>query len=84
LFSRVFELPLPKNAQKRTKKKKVRTYFVLRAGADVRRFLVLFFLPPLGFFAVNLRDDVAIIPNELTQKEEKQRFIDRGILQCGI
>jgi hypothetical protein len=30
---------------------------------------------------VNLRDDVAIIPNELTQKEEKQRSIDRGILQ---
>jgi hypothetical protein len=51
-FSRVFELPLPRNAQKRTKKifkkKKVRTYFFLRAGADVRRFLVLFFLPPLG------------------------------------
>jgi hypothetical protein len=44
---------LPKNAQKRTikkkeKKKKVRTYFFWRAGADVRRFLVLFFLSPLG------------------------------------
>jgi hypothetical protein len=49
--SRVFELPLPRNAQKRTKKKKrkVRTYFFLRAGADVRRFLVLFFRPPLGY-----------------------------------
>jgi hypothetical protein len=35
----------PKNA---LKKKKVRTYFFLRAGADVRRFLVLFSLPPLA------------------------------------
>jgi hypothetical protein len=26
----------------------------------------------------NLRDDVAVIPNELTQKEETQRFIDRA------
>jgi hypothetical protein len=45
---RVFELPLPRNAQTRTEKKKyVRTYFVLRAGADVRRFSVLFFCRPL-------------------------------------
>jgi hypothetical protein len=54
-FSRVFELPLPRNAQKRTKKKKikkkkVRTYFFLQAGADVRRFLGVFFLSPLGAF----------------------------------
>ena len=52
VVSRVFELPLPRNAQKRTKKKlkkkKVRAYFFLRAGADARRFLVLFFRPPLG------------------------------------
>jgi hypothetical protein len=48
-FSRVFELPLPRNAQKRTKKKEEGTYVLfLRAGADVRRFLVLFFLPPLA------------------------------------
>jgi hypothetical protein len=34
-FSRIFELPLPRNAEKRTKKKKkkVRAYFFLRAGA---------------------------------------------------
>jgi hypothetical protein len=37
----------PKNALKKKKKKKVRTYLFLRAGADVRRFLVLNFLPPL-------------------------------------
>jgi hypothetical protein len=53
IFSRVCELPLPRNAQKRTKKKKkkkkkVRTYFFLRAGADVRRFLGFLFLSPLG------------------------------------
>jgi hypothetical protein len=51
-FSRVFELPLPRNAQK----SKVRTYFFLRAGADVRRFLVLFFLPPLACQPVVLYD----------------------------
>jgi hypothetical protein len=49
---RVFELPLARNAQKRTKKKRkkkrsVRTFF-FRAGADVRHFPVLFFLPPLS------------------------------------
>ena len=36
----------PKNA---LKKQEVRTYFVLRAGADVRRFPVLFVLPPLDW-----------------------------------
>jgi hypothetical protein len=47
---------LPRNAQKRTKKKKkkkkVRTYFFLRAGADVRRFLGVFFLSPLGMLGL--------------------------------
>jgi hypothetical protein len=38
----------PKNALKK-KKKKVRTYFFLRAGADVRRFLGVFFLSPLAW-----------------------------------
>jgi hypothetical protein len=50
-FPRVFGLPLPRNAQKRTEKKKkrekVRTYLFLRAGADVRRFPVLFLSAPL-------------------------------------
>jgi hypothetical protein len=53
-FSRVFELPLPRNAQKRTKKKgekKEGTYvlfFLFFAScADVRRFLGGFFLSPL-------------------------------------
>jgi hypothetical protein len=43
LFFRVFEVPLPRNAEKSNNKN-----IVLRAGADVRRFSVLFFLPPLG------------------------------------
>jgi hypothetical protein len=45
--SRVFERPLPRNAQKHTQKIKARTFFFLRAGADARRFPVLFVLPPL-------------------------------------
>jgi hypothetical protein len=43
-FPRVFELPLQRNALK-----KKRTYVLFfRAGADVRRFPILFLLPPLG------------------------------------
>ena len=54
-FNRVSELPWLRNAPKRDKRNqgkknkiKVRAYFFLRAGADVRRFLVLFFLSPLA------------------------------------
>jgi hypothetical protein len=47
IFSRVFELPLPRNAQKRTKKRKKKKegtcVLFLRAGADVRRFYRVFF-----------------------------------------
>jgi hypothetical protein len=41
----------PKTAlsnKQKIKKKQARAYFFWRAGADVRRFPVLFFLPPLG------------------------------------
>jgi hypothetical protein len=41
----------PENALKKKRKKKKGTYVLfLRAGTDVRRFLVLFFLPPLASY----------------------------------
>jgi hypothetical protein len=53
LFSRVFELPLPRNAQKRTKKEKthVRTFFSELAQMHVV-FSFYFFCRPLGLGCV--------------------------------
>jgi hypothetical protein len=71
-FPRVFELPLPRNAQKRTKKKKyVRTYFLLRAGADVRRYPIFFSAAPLaGVYAgqCHIRDRVGAMPGQGKEK----------------
>jgi hypothetical protein len=57
-FSRVFELPLPRNAQKRTKKKKkkkVRTYFFCELAQMYVVFSFYFFGRPLALGIETLR-----------------------------
>jgi hypothetical protein len=65
-FSRVFELPLPRNAQKRTKKKKnyVRTFF-----CELAQMYVVF----SGFFFC--RPSVDSLPQELNTQHSTEFFL---------